>query len=231
MSNGQRARGRPTKAVVTREKIADAALRVVVAKGYAALSMAAVARDLGVAPSALYNHVAGKQELLYMLEDAVMAQVDVTALTDCLAGSLSPREAVTEWAISYRDVLARHTPLIGTVAVMSIFGTRETAVMYENVVRVLRLAGVADEQVMAVIVAVESFVFGSAFDAEAPADIFDVPEGAPEGDNETQDERVETEALRSVLAHRPAGGENTNPYADLPFRLGLQVLVEGLIPG
>ncbi|WP_291314421.1 TetR/AcrR family transcriptional regulator [Corynebacterium sp. UBA2622] len=220
----QRSRGRPPKAVVTPRKIADAALAIVAEAGYGKLTMSAVARNLGVAPSALYNHVSGKEELLYLVEDALMAQVDTRPLAACLRGGTSARAALLEWARSYRDVFSRHTPLIEQIATMPIFGARETVEMYELVVQVLLSAGVAPDRAIDAVVALESFIFGSAYDVRAPADIFAVPEGgASEG--------VEAPGLREALSRRRGhdSGGGVNPYADPPFEWGLQLLVGGIL--
>ncbi|WJY69090.1 TetR/AcrR family transcriptional regulator [Corynebacterium auris] len=134
----QRSRGRPTKAIVTCDKITKAALDIAAQQGYAKLTMSAVARALGVSPSALYNHVSGKEELLFIVEDAVMAQVDTAALEACLAGKIEPAEALTAWGVSYRDVLSRHCALIAHLGTMPTFGARGTVEMYELVVAVVR---------------------------------------------------------------------------------------------
>lgn len=219
MSEG-RSRGRPNHAVVTRERIAETALELIAESGYNKLTMAAIARRIGVAPSALYNHVPSKGHLLYLVEDAVMASVDTTALQSCIDGQLAAFDALTAWAYSYRDALARHSPLIAEIAVMPIFGTRDTVAMYELVAQVLHSAGVPIPQIMSSIVAIESFVFGSAFDVEAPEDIFDMPKG-----------NTDAPTLRAAIAQRRIRGErpSPNPYADEPFEQGLNILIEGLL--
>lgn len=217
-----RSRGRPNRAVVTRDGIAQAALEVIADVGYEKLTMVRIAKQLGVAPSALYNHVPGKEHLLYLVEDAVMASVDTTALQACLDGKLAPYDALLAWAYSYRDALARHSPLISEIAVMPIFGAQETVAMYELVARLLIDANVPLPRVMDSIVALESFIFGSAFDVEAPETIFDIP---PDCD----DDRDAAPTLRAAIGQRAVRGDHPNPYADEPFRLGLEILVEGLL--
>jgi len=222
----QRSRGRPSKAVVTPAKIASVALGVVAEAGYEKLTMSAVARGLGVSPSALYNHVSGKEELLLLVEDAVMAQVDTSALEACLAGELPAAEALSAWAHSYRDVFSNHVPLIAQIATLPITGTRDTVEMYELLARVCAAAGVPEEAVMDTIVALESFIFGSAYDVAAPADIFDIPEPSP----------IDAPTLRRAIAARPGAGRSSglgssgaNPYADQAFELGLRALLRCLL--
>lgn len=57
---------------VRREQIAEAALRLIAAQGIRRLSIAAVARRVGLVPSGIYRHFKNKDELL----DAVLELVD-----------------------------------------------------------------------------------------------------------------------------------------------------------
>lgn len=216
----ERSRGRPQKFIVTKEKIASVSLKIAEQEGYDAITMAAVARSLGVATSALYNHVRGKKELLMLVQDAVMAQVDTSALMLNLDGTISTEEAVIRWAHSYRDVFSRHSPLIAHIATMPVFGTQETIHMYELLVQVLLQGGVTKDRVMDVIVAFESFIFGSAYDVAAPADIFDLPEHV-----------TDAPGLRRALGQRlaPTVVGTQNPYANPPFELGLSALIRGVV--
>jgi len=188
--------------------------------------MSAVAGRLGVAPSALYNHVSGKEEILLLVEDEVMAQVETGSLRECLAGHVAAADALLAWAYSYRDVFSRHGPLIAHIATMPISGTRDTVEMYELVVQVLLTAGMKEERVMDAVVAMESFIFGSAYDVRAPEGIFDVPDGEPATD-------LQKPGLRRALARRKGTGnaEGLNPYADAPFGWGIRVLIGGLLDG
>ena len=56
------------------EKVIDAALAILREQGLAALSMRQVSASLGVQPSALYWHVASKQELLAQLADRILPE-------------------------------------------------------------------------------------------------------------------------------------------------------------
>jgi AcrR family transcriptional regulator len=69
---------------IRREQIAEAALALITSEGLGAVSMAAVARRVGLVPSALYRHFAGKEEIL----DAVI-QLIRTRLFENLEQSCS----------------------------------------------------------------------------------------------------------------------------------------------
>lgn len=148
----------------------------------------------------------------------------------CSLGELPAAEALSAWAHSYRDVFSNHVPLIAQIATMPITGTRDTVEMYEFLARVCVAAGVPEGAVMDTIVALESFIFGSAYDVAAPADIFDIPEPSP----------IDAPTLRRAIAARPGAGgsgvgssgvgsSGANPYADQAFELGLRALLRCLL--
>lgn len=209
-SSTRRRQGRPTSAVLTRAAIGQAALRQIDAAGYAAMTMKALAADLGVAPSALYNHVRGKHDLLRLVQDALMEQVDVSAFDD------QPlRAAVADWARSYRDVFAAHPQVIQHISVLPVTDAPRTLDRYEAVASALAAGGVPPEQVVPVIVAFESFIYGSALDVGAPADIFEAGSA----------DRSHPQFTAAVAAQHAA----TDDPAEEAFELGLGALL-ALVP-
>ena len=71
--------GPAAAAVLDQDGITAAALQLIGKNGYDGLTMAALARSLNVAPSALYNHVASKRDVLLLVEDHLTSLVDVAA--------------------------------------------------------------------------------------------------------------------------------------------------------
>ncbi|WP_207392589.1 TetR/AcrR family transcriptional regulator [Aeromicrobium sp. IC_218] len=206
----RRRAGRPSAGVLDRRIIARAALDVVSARGYSGLTMSAVATSLGVSPSALYNHVSSKQELLQWIQELVMDGVDHS-----LFATHPLDEALVRWARTYRDVFADHAPLIPLIAVMPVSSSRRLLEMYEAVTGGFVRAGWPREAVVPAIVALESFVFGSALDATAPDDIFDPGEHAGT-----------LPQFEDALAAQRATGEHN---ADAAFATGLRAMVAGLL--
>lgn len=235
-----RAKGRPNKPLVTRENIASSALKIIHERGYSGLTMSALARSLGVAPSALYNHISNKDDLLTLVQDAVMRQVNTDVLDQALAGELSPVDALTAWATSYRTVFADHLPLIAVIATTRIAGAANTIAMYEKVAEVLSHAGLADDEILPRIVSMESFIYGSAYDVHAPNDIFDVhgdplPDADSSNSTKSSDNAGEDsppaphlERAYAALGETFSGGPGVNQHADGPFRLGISALLHGL---
>ena len=205
----RRRAGRPTAAVLDQDGITTAALELISNKGYNGLTMAALARSLGVAPSALYNHVASKDDVLLLVEDHLAAMVDVSAF-----GSDPWDVAVRRWAWSYRDVFSEHTPLIPVIAVLPVANAPKTLAMYEAVTAGFRDAGFPEEKIISAIVALEAFVFGAAYDVTAPEDIFDAGSLAEQVPNFT------------AAVDRLAAEEHARP-TDVAFKLGLEALIAG----
>ncbi|WP_426997621.1 TetR/AcrR family transcriptional regulator [Pseudarthrobacter sp. N5] len=206
----RRRAGRPAAAILDKAGITAAALKLIGKTGYDGLTMAALARSLNVAPSALYNHVESKRDVLLLVEDHLTALVDVSAF-----GTEPWEDAVRKWAWSYRDVFAEHTPLIPVIAVLPVTDAPQTLAMYETVSAGFRAAGFPPERIISAIVALESFIFGSAYDVTAPADIFDSGTMA----DSTPDFTTAVQSLAAQGHRKPA---------DVAFSLGLEALVTGL---
>ncbi|MEV4425641.1 TetR/AcrR family transcriptional regulator [Streptomyces sp. R-07] len=66
---------RPAPASLSRERIVRAAIQLADADGLDAVSLRKVANALGVGPMRLYGYIAGKEELLDLMVDAVHAEI------------------------------------------------------------------------------------------------------------------------------------------------------------
>lgn|GEM_PF-390936 len=223
-SQPRRRVGRPTTRILTREGITDAALAIVRSKGYDSLTIASLAKHLHVSPSAMYNHARSKQDIMRWVQDRLMASIDtgeLRAIRDAVAaGDEGPhpwRHALLAWVVNYRDLMARHTPLVRAIATMPVTGAPETLDMYEVVAGALVDVGWPRERVLPLVVALESFVYGSAYDVSAPDDIFDTAgfeEAAP--------------TLTSVLLERAddAHSYTTTGVGREAFELGAMAIVD-----
>ncbi|WP_306914254.1 MULTISPECIES: TetR/AcrR family transcriptional regulator [unclassified Arthrobacter] len=201
--------GRPAAAVLDQDGITSAALQLIRTSGYDGFTMAALARTLNVAPSALYNHVSSKRDVLVLVQDHLTSFVDVSAF------EAEPwDQAVRDWAWSYREVFSKHTPLIPVIAVLPVTDAPKTLAMYEAVSAGFSRAGFPPERIVSAIVALESFIFGSAYDVTAPADIFDSGSMAASTPHFT----AAVDRLAEQGFERPA---------DVAFSLGLEALIAG----
>ncbi|MBO3746311.1 TetR/AcrR family transcriptional regulator C-terminal domain-containing protein [Streptosporangiaceae bacterium NEAU-GS5] len=101
-----RKRPAPARVPLNRERIVDAAYEVLDREGLDRFSMRMVAAELGVAVSALYVHVANKDELLELMYQRLFEQVELP--------ELDPprwREQLKEYARASRARLSAHRDL------------------------------------------------------------------------------------------------------------------------
>jgi len=100
--------------------VLDAALGLVGEEGLDALSMRALARHLGVAPNALYSHVATKASLLDELLDDVLAEV--------LAEVEAPDVGAADWQTGLRTMMtSTHEVLLGHADLVPHYLSRQGA--------------------------------------------------------------------------------------------------------
>lgn len=184
-------------------------MTLVAEHGYDHLTMAGLARRLGVSASALYNHVASKQDVLVLIQDRLNEEIDCSGFE-----RLPWPEALSDWARSYRECYIEHTELIPLIAVLPIADAPQSLQMYERVFTALHGAGIEDRDAVDIIVGIEALVFGAAFDASAPANIFD-----PGSSLEVAPAFARAARLRAADAR---------VSADRAFEMTLEVLIEGL---
>ena len=102
---------RPRQTLLTRERIVEAAGKLVDAEGLEAVSVRRLAAELGVRGPSLYNHFATKAEIVEAVAEAVIAQVDVSPFA-----THGWRDALRLWAQSYHAVLSAHPNIVPVIA-------------------------------------------------------------------------------------------------------------------
>lgn len=103
---------RPRKPLLSRERIVTCALTLVDAEGLQAVSTRRLAAELGVSGPSLYNHFRTKDEILDAVADTVCASVDLSMFEN----GTGWREALAEWARSYRAALTAHPHIVPFLA-------------------------------------------------------------------------------------------------------------------
>lgn len=212
MSTSGRRSGRPREAVLTRDLIMHTALRLLDERGEQGASMRDIARELGVRPSALYNHVRGADDLIGGVRELVSDRIDVSGF-----GHRPWDEALEQWAVSYRNAFAAHPPTIALLGVRPLEPGSRTSGMYDVVCGALLDAGWPAGEVLTVVVGLESFILGSALDEAAPDDMLDPGPGggAPHF-------RAAYAAREAALAEQGLGA------SEAAFRAGLTAHLAGL---
>jgi AcrR family transcriptional regulator len=145
----------PRPARISRDDVLESTLAVADERGLPALTMRAVAGQLGVSPMALYHHVRDKDDLLDGLVERLLAEI---ALPD---PDLPGTERLYAMATSMREAAARHPgafPLLlgRPVATEAAIGVRDT------VYAALSDAGVPEELVPRIERLLSTFVIGFA---------------------------------------------------------------------
>jgi AcrR family transcriptional regulator len=140
---------------LTRERIVDAALRVMDAEGLDAVTMRRIGRELGVEAMSLYNHVEDKDDILNGVTEHVMAEFEYPARTGDWAEDA--RAMAREWRRllgmhpSVCQLLAeRHKPLEGLAS----FRAMDAAL------GLLREAGLSDRDAAQAFNALGSYILG-----------------------------------------------------------------------
>lgn len=209
--DARRGLGRPKTNVLSRRLIIETGLRLIDERGAERMSMRAVAGELGVRPSALYNHVANYADLLAGVRELIGERIP----TD-----MFERErwdiALAEWARLYRGTFAAHPSLISLLAVLPLAQQSTLAGVYDTLIAALMRAGWREHDALAAMVALESFALGSALDLAAPDHLLD-----PGARDDVPAFRAAYEARAELHA---AGGKRP---AEAAFDLGLSAMIAG----
>ncbi|MEV4436552.1 TetR/AcrR family transcriptional regulator C-terminal domain-containing protein [Streptomyces sp. NPDC049555] len=111
---------------LTRERIVRAAIAIADEDGIAALSMRTIAARLGVAAMSPYRHVTGKEDLLLLMADAVLAEASYPVDAPPHWRGRLEAGARTLWALHRAHPwLARIAPLTRPVAVPNLIAYSE----------------------------------------------------------------------------------------------------------
>ncbi|MGP4048408.1 TetR/AcrR family transcriptional regulator C-terminal domain-containing protein [Streptomyces sp. 2A115] len=150
---GKGRRGASARTPLSRERVIRTAVTVADEKGSAALTMRAVAEPLGVEAMSLYHHVAGREDILDGMVDAVFGEID-----------LPPRD--TDWksamrhrAVGARAVLRRHPWAIGLMDSRSHPGPA-TLRHHDAVIGALRGGGFSVPMAAHAVSLIDSYLYG-----------------------------------------------------------------------
>ena len=200
---------------LTRERVLQGAVVLADAHGIAALTIRALAQELGVKPMAVYHHVAGKDEILDGIVDIVFSEIDLPVADGDWRGQMSRR------ADSARRVLRRHPWAVGLLESRSTPGPA-TLRHHDATLAALRIAGFTIELAAHAYALLDSYVYGFAVQEAA------VP---PDAGGEV------TEAImrRFAAGEYPYLVEMATEYVLRPgydfghqFRFGLEIILDGL---
>jgi TetR/AcrR family transcriptional regulator, tetracycline repressor protein len=202
---------------LTRERVIEAAMRVVDAEGLEAVSMRRVAREVGVEAMSLYHHVEDKEDLLDGICEHVMAQFDFPEPVEDWA------ENCRRGARAWRRLLQAHPGVMRLFAeqrgpIRSIESVRPT----EFALRILRSSGLTDRDTAQAFHAFGGYIQGFVM----------MELGSIAGGSDEEHQKAHAE-LAATLPDEFAALQACSPYfaecdPDEQFEFGLDLLIRGL---
>jgi AcrR family transcriptional regulator len=116
---------------LTRDRIVDAAHAALREYGLSGLSMRRIAQDLGVAPGAIYYHIASKQELLVALAERILGDAESICTSDAAQAASDVRDALLRARNSAEIVSFAQAYRPGTLAPLRELQTQLAALLPE----------------------------------------------------------------------------------------------------
>ena len=204
--------GRPRSAVLSRERILEAAFALSDERG-ADFTLAALARSLDVRPSALHHYFANREDLIAGMRGQLTLRVG-----DHGFEQRAWYEATIPWAHAYRDTLGRHPGIIAALATLPVDGEPESIADYNRIAESFRREHYPEHRIVPAIIALESFIIGSALDALAPDDNL----------RPSRDPDAASTLDAAEYAARADATSQGITVAGAAFEFGLRALIEGL---
>lgn len=143
------------RAPLTRERIVDTALALADEVGLEAVSMRRIGKALGVEGMALYNHVAGKDDILDGIVERVLTEIPLPSAEG------DWKEAMRERAEAARRVFLRHPWAIGLLEARHANSSPARLQYFDAVLACLRRAGFDATRAMRAFSTLDSFVYGA----------------------------------------------------------------------
>ncbi|PRA11591.1 hypothetical protein CQ010_08600 [Arthrobacter sp. MYb211] len=212
----QRVAGRPATPILSQQGIVDAAFALLQDVGPEEFSMGRLARALDVRTPALYNHVENRQHLVNLMRRDMVRSIDRSMLAD-----LPWTEALFHFAVLFREALLRVPAAVELIVATPISEESESGVIYEEMGRLLRRAGVAVPRILMVMVAIESLVVGAALDIVAPgAHVAALPEQGGKDGGSSHGEVMESGEKYARQAR--------STVSDQSFEFGLRAMIAAI---
>ncbi len=140
---------------LARERIVEAAIRIIDTEGLDALSMRRLGAELGVNPMAAYYHVPNKAALYDLVLEAVMTGVDTSGIDP----TVPEGEQLKQAARAYRAAILAHPHTIPVLAARSV---RTAAALrpVEPFLGILFAAGLTADEALAAVDVLAQYILG-----------------------------------------------------------------------
>ncbi|MBQ1093641.1 TetR/AcrR family transcriptional regulator [Streptomyces sp. B93] len=150
---GRGRRSASARVPLSRERVIRTAMAVADEKGSAALTMRAIAAPLGVEAMSLYHHVAGREDILDGMVDAVFGEIELPPR------DMDWKSAMRQRANSARAALRRHPWAVGLMDSRTRPGPA-TLRHHDAVLGALRGAGFSVPMAAHAISLIDSYLYG-----------------------------------------------------------------------
>lgn len=195
---------RPKTPLLSREKIARAALEV--ADDHGRLTMTQLAKRLGVASPSLYNHVADLDEVLELMREVIHLEQGPK-----IDPSWPWQEVVRHVAYHDRNSIGQY-PWLAADLMISQVSAEEPIESVVACAEVLRTAGFTPQEVYQIIGTIDLLTSGGALDLGAPERVYPIST------------ELADHALGEALRANPKGRERANAV----FAFAVENLIQAL---
>lgn len=142
---------RPKVPLISRSKVGEHSLKIIDAGGLDRLTVSSLAKALGVSHTSLYHHYRSKDDILDDVLRFALREIEVPP------PGVDVREWLTQNALEYRGMLARHPHL---APLMTKWSLRKNVPVYEHAQQAIRALGVSPSDTEAIIQAAEALILG-----------------------------------------------------------------------
>jgi AcrR family transcriptional regulator len=206
-----------TRQTLNRERVVRAAMELADESGIDSVTMRELGRRLGVEAASLYNHVAGKDDLLNAMADLAAAEIELPS------GDIDWKEAMRRRAVSARGVFLQHRWAAGLMD-SRVWSGPYSLIYADRVLGALIQAGFSPVIASWAFIALDGYIYG--FERQRA--------------NFSPSEDVDTiEVAQEVLSEIPEGAYSSlaavaMEYADKPydedgaFAFGLDLILDSL---
>lgn len=221
--------GRPEagqKPGLSRGRIVTAAIAVADAEGLGAVSMNRVAKELGFTTMSLYRHVASKEELVLLMQDAAGGPPAAGPVEG------SWRDELQRWAWAVLGGFRAHPWIVQTIGMFGAPSTPNQLAWFERGLRALGDTPLTEAEKVSTLLLVDAHIFGDLlFAAASTPSAADVVGGDPYDDGQLVG-RLDPESFPALLRAFAGGAfvPGRDPIADrdVDFTFGLDRILDGL---
>lgn len=132
-------RRRPAREPLTRERIVEAAIRILDRDGLDAVSTRKIAEDLGTGSASLYAHVSSREELIELMVDRIAGEIEVPE-----PDADHWQDQLRAYARHAQGVWAAHADIVRTSLATIPTGPGRLRVI-EGLLAIMRAAGFSDQ--------------------------------------------------------------------------------------